>query len=197
MSNLTNMHGILVDTSRGEAVYTATELEKILNDPEQVKLANELEKIGSGKGIPFELKLDEVFTVPPKSKVLFVKRVITLSSNNYPILYVICKSDKRGEVEFPISIFRRLPILQKDMDELLVDNPLGAEMLKNGMNDLKRGGLCIGHSFQVTYAQRLPKRDWKTVNGKPTAIKAEEVEASINAGQSVAESWFYKYRITK
>ena len=197
MSNLTNMHGILVDTSRGEAVYTATELEKILNDPEQVKLANELEKIGSGKGIPFELKLDEVFTVPPKSKVLFVKRVITLSSNNYPILYMICKSDKRGEVEFPISIFRRLPILQKDMDELLIDNPLGAEMLKNGMNDLKRGGLCIGHSFQVTYAQRLPKRDWKTVNGKPTAVTAAEVEASLNAGQTVAQSWFYKYRITK
>lgn len=197
MSNLTNMHGILVDTSRGEAVYTATELENILKDPEQKDLADELEKIGSGKGIPFEPKLDEVFTVPPKSKVLFVKRVVTLNTKNYPILYMICKSDKRGEVEFPISIFRRLPILQKDMDELLVDNPLGAEMLKNGMNDIKRGGLCIGHMFQVTYAQRRPKRDWKTVNGKPTAIKAEEVEASINAGQTVSESWFYKYRITK
>lgn len=197
MSNLTNMHGILVDTSRGEAVYTATELENILKDPEQVKLAEELEKLGSGKGIPFELNLDEVFTVPPKSRALFVKRVVTLNTKDYPILYMVCKSDKRGEVEFPISIFRRLPILQKDMDDLLIDNPLGAEMLKNGMNDLKRGGLCIGHSFQVTYAQRRPKRDWKIVSGKPTAVRAEEVEASLNAGQTVAESWFYKYRITK
>lgn len=197
MSNKINSHGIPVDTSKGEAVYTASELENILSDEEQRDLAASLEKIGSNKGIPFEPRLNEVFTVPKKDKALIVKRMIALNNKNYPLLYLIVTSDQRGEIEFPLAIFRRLPILPEDLEELQRDNPLGAEMLKNGMNDIRRAFACIGHSFQVTMAKRMPKRDWKPVNGKPTAIKAEAVKAALEAGQTVAESWFYKYSITK
>ena len=94
------------------------------------------------KGLPFEFYDGEHFTLPKKDKIKIWGREEEINKKKYKRLYTAIKSDRQGFIEVPISIFRRMPALKEEQDNLKEGNKIGAPLL-NCMSDVKRLELLV------------------------------------------------------
>lgn len=130
--------------------------------------------IGEGKGVPFEFKESEEITFDKIEELLLVVRVSRLNGKDYKMLSILGMSNLRGQVEVPVSIFRRVPALAKDRDLLVENFPLTEKFLQNNLSDFARVLSLAGMKILICKVLNLAKVLFRTVNGK---IERVDVEA--------------------
>ena len=126
---------------------------------------DDLFAIGEGKGIPFEFKEGEMITFRPYEENDLIVRISKLNGKEYKLLSVIAESNIRGEVEVPLSIFRRIPALEEDRQRLVRDYSLTENLLQNNLSDLGRLSILGGHTVQICSVLQLAKVMFKSTNG--------------------------------
>ena len=136
---------------------------------------DDLFAIGEGKGVPFEFKVKEEIQFSKFEEAPIIVRISKLNGKEYKLLSTIATSNLRGEIEVPMSIFRRVPALPEDLQKLIEGHPLTEELLQNNLGDFARFQMVSGHKILVTNALKLTKITFKTVNGKAERVDASKI----------------------
>ena len=185
--------------AKGEKVFSLEEFKNYRagqKDPEGEVLTEEdiqrLIEIGLNKGLPLELEEGEIITF---SKNAWIKlSPITLNGKSYDMLYIFCQSNLKGELEFPLAIFRRYPHLESARKELEENNPFFVPMLYTKKNDIERSFFVSGHQVKVTKKLRMKKLSF--IKGADGLYHRED-DADVEKNDRAATSWFYKFEFVK
>ena len=186
--------------AKGEKVFSLAEFKNYLSgqkDPNGEILTEEdiarLIEIGLNKGLPLELEKGEILTF---SKNAWIKlSPITLNNGkSYDMLYIFCTSNLKGEIEFPIAIFRRYPHLESARKTLEENNQFFVPMLYTKKNDLERAFFVDGHQVKVSDKLRMKKLSF--IKGADGLYHRED-DADVENNDKAATSWFYKFEFVK
>lgn len=176
---------ISLNSSKGEWVFTGADLAK----EENQAFLDDISSLGEGKGIPFTFKKGEVCTVPSWDDVIIVKRIVTFHKEEYPVLSMYVESNFRGNIEIPLSIFRRVPAFESDQKLLFEKFPLSEQLASSQLGDLGRIKVLVGTKFTVAGELKLLRQtftqtpqgyvrdDEETVRTKNLLITCYQVSA--------------------
>jgi hypothetical protein len=119
-----------IDNIRFEVSFNFAEL---LANPEAY---SDWSEVGD-KGVPFSFFNGEIINLPKKNDVRIWGRTTRIGKKHFPMLYTAVHSNRRGWIEVPISIFRRVPSLKEEIEVLSQDNEIGISLIPQ-MPDIKR-----------------------------------------------------------
>ena len=138
---------------------------------------DDLFAIGEGKGIPFEFKENEEIVFSKFEQAPIIVRISKLNGKEYKLLSTIAASNLRGDIEIPMSIFRRVPAFPEDLQKLIEGHTLTEELLQNNIGDFTRLQTVSGHKVCVIKALKLTKVTFKTVGGKVERVDVSKLPA--------------------
>lgn len=119
-----------IDNTRFEISFNFADL---LANPEAY---SDWSEIGD-KGVPFSFFNGEIINLPKRENVRIWGRTTKIGKKRFPMLYTAVNSNRRGWIEVPISIFRRVPSLKEEIEILSQDNEIGVSLIPQ-MPDVKR-----------------------------------------------------------
>lgn len=177
MSNI-KINSISLNSSKGEWAYTGSELIK----EENKAFLDEVVSLGEGKGIPFTFKKGEVCTVPSWDDVIIIKRIVSFHNQEYPVLSMYVESNFRGDIEVPLSIFRRVPAFESDQKLLFEKFPLSEQLASSQLGDLGRIKVLVGTKFTVAGELKLLRQ---TFTQTPQGYVRDDEETVRTKGLTV------------
>lgn len=197
MSNVSDRRMHSVSVKEGDNIFhigaLLKEAEANKSNPDFVSALDELQSMGQGKGLPFEFLDGEEITFDKFEECVIVVRHSELDGKKYPMLSVVADSNKRGkDLEIPLSIFRRVPILPEEREWLLKESPLNEKMIRNSLGDLARLMLVAGAKLVINEMKKCAKQAFETVNGKRVPVQLD----TILALEPEKRKSFWCYRIS-
>ena len=169
MSNV-KINSISINASKHEWALTGAQLVEDSNKA----FYEEIVSLGEGKGIAFAFKANEHVTFPKFEEMIFVKRTTTFHGKEYALLYVYGSSDFRGDVEVPLSIFRRVPGLEEDQAAFFKDSPLTEQLAQSQLGDLGRARILSDHTIVVDEGKKYLRQTF-TTTPQSTTRDSEEI----------------------
>lgn len=152
-----------LNTTANEWALTGADLLK----EENVTFLEELQACGDGKGDMLRLKAGEQLSFDPFEETIFVKRMVTFREKDYPTLAIVAHSSFQGDIELPMSYFRRLPAFEEDRAKLYDGHPLTERLAQASIGDLGRARLLIQSStVTVETVTKLFRQTFTTSGGK-------------------------------
>lgn len=137
------------------------------------KALETLEQIGVDNGLVFFFRDGEIITFPDEKDAY----VLSLKYKDFPYISGVAVSDIMGQVEIPISQFRRVPA---DIDQPVLydeDNKLGEYLARRGMSDLSRYRHLLGKKVKVTkVTMRFPQFEDDPDNPGKRRIKPDSYD---------------------
>lgn len=170
---MANVNKQMLALKEGEKVFNIGELLK-LKDQGDAEI-DELFALGEGKGLPFEFKEGEIVEFPKFEECDLIVRISKLNGKEYKLLSTIATSNMRGEIEVPISIFRRTPAIEADRKRLVEGSALTEQLLQNNLSDIARLQIVSSKSLIVSAALRMAKVMFKLVSGRTERVDVESL----------------------
>lgn len=140
---------------------------------DNAKALETLNQIGVDQGLFFFFRDGEIITFPDEKDAY----VLSLKYKNFPYISGVAVSNIMGQVEIPMSQFRRIPA---DVDRAALfdeSNKLGEHLARQGMSDISRYRHLLGKKIKVTkVALKFPQFEPDPDNPDKLRIKPDSYD---------------------